>query len=221
MISFETLWPVYERARKRHIAERRTLQDSFEREMLAEYFRRHPRRRKNPGHDHKDYYPLEQSYRPSFQAWADGQFATQDKIEKRLKKILGRLARDYKPRTTKEPTRFYLGYGGMYSTQGFGKDRYARNAAQQKVDHAEFYGLRAEVRPCAGDYEVVVWTDELGIEALRLKPGSSLREWVRLCWSRGVNPRVYFPHLPHGYEEKNGLDFFGNEKKETAGTSSR
>jgi len=29
-----------------------------------------------------------------------------------------------------------------------------------------------------------------------------------------VNPRVYNPMLPYGYEEKEGLDCFGHEKGE-------
>jgi len=52
---------------------------------------------------------------------------------------------------------------------------------------------------------------EVDGEVLKRLPGVPLREWVRLCWKLGANPRVYNPYLPHGYEEKNGLDFFGNE----------
>jgi len=43
------------------------------------------------------------------------------------------------------------------------------------------------------------------------RPGPTLREQVRLCWKRGVNPRVYSPFLPHGYEQSVGLDYFGGE----------
>jgi len=48
-------------------------------------------------------------------------------------------------------------------------------------------------------------------EVLKRLPGVPLREWVRLCWKLGANPRVYNPYLPHGFEEKYGLDFFGND----------
>lgn len=48
-------------------------------------------------------------------------------------------------------------------------------------------------------------------EVLKRMPGVPLREWVRLCWKLGANPRVFNPYLPHGYEEKHGLDFFGND----------
>lgn len=52
------------------------------------------------------------------------------------------------------------------------------------------------------DIEIVMRRNE------RLLP---LREWVRGCWARGCQPRVFSPHLPHGYEEQNRLDFFGGE----------
>ena len=44
----------------------------------------------------------------------------------------------------------------------------------------------------------------------------SLREWVRQCWERGVNPRVSMPFLPQSFEEENGLDFFGGDLREVA-----
>ncbi len=39
-----------------------------------------------------------------------------------------------------------------------------------------------------------------------------LVDWVQACWKRGVNPRVYDPFLPHGFEQRHGLDFHGNRK---------
>ena len=38
-----------------------------------------------------------------------------------------------------------------------------------------------------------------------------LREQVRRSWARGVNPRVFNPFLPHGYEEQEGIDYFGRD----------
>jgi hypothetical protein len=61
---------------------------------------------------------------------------------------------------------------------------------------------------------------EVDAGVLKRLPGVPLREWVRLCWKLGCNPRVYNPYLPHGYEEKNGLDFFGNDLR-TAGETKR
>jgi hypothetical protein len=158
-----------------------------------------------------------------------------------------------------------------YSSQGWGAPKYARQAAQLDVDHAQGHGVPAEIRKrmigwcatcnqdvgiydsdwnaavpdhkdqagrgCPGvafkthhgslgqsswrfvcHYEVwVSVAEDLDIEVLRLKPDIPLRETVRLCWKRGVNPRVYMPFLPHGYEEQEGLDRFGGERNR-AGT---
>lgn len=127
-----------------------------------------------------------------------------------------------------------------YHTQGFGAAKYARSSAQQAADDAIFYGLEAEVRevtvPCKrysyggwrsrGEYdstrlkfEVWVRTDPLSLRIIENKPGVPLRDWIRTCWSRGVNPRVYAPMLPAGWEEEHGLDYFGNDlwaKKDAA-----
>lgn len=105
-----------------------------------------------------------------------------------------------------------------YSSQGWGATTYARNAAEASADHYRAQGLRVEVRRRTAGRDLVyfeVWAEASADEArvARLKPGQTLREWVRMCWRRGVNPRVYNPFLPHGYEERAGLDYFGNDKR--------
>jgi len=50
-------------------------------------------------------------------------------------------------------------------------------------------------------------------EVVKRRYAFTLKERVRRCWKNGLNPRVFHPFLPHGYEEKNSLDYFGNEKK--------
>ncbi len=111
-----------------------------------------------------------------------------------------------------------------YRSQGYGCAKYTREAAQDYVHHAARHGVRGEVRDVAlaqrtdltdlshCDVYVLVAGDR-DVALLHDKPDDvPLREWVRLCWKRGVNPRVYNPYLPHGYEEQNGLDFFGGER---------
>ena len=128
-----------------------------------------------------------------------------------------------------EPRAFTRIYGSSYSTQGFGAQRYAQNSAELQADRCRHYGIEVEVRAvgerpkCSGgpywsgacwspDYEVHAAVEsDVDVEILRRRPGPTLRESVRLCWKRGVNPRVFNPFLPHGYEERVGLDFFGNE----------
>lgn len=121
-------------------------------------------------------------------------------------------------------------YTGSYSSQGPGAENYARNSAEASADVARFHGVEVEVRRVEGPpYPSYDWmgrpytyrsvhfevlaavAGEVDVEILRRLRGLPLREQVRLCWKRGVNPRVYNPFLPHGYEEKVGLDYFGGE----------
>lgn len=68
--------------------------------------------------------------------------------------------------------------------------------------------------------DFVVWTnaDPVTVEALHHKDGMTLRDAVKFCWKNGANARVIFPMLPEGYEEKVGIDYFGNDvsKRRTA-----
>ena len=117
--------------------------------------------------------------------------------------------------------------GNSYHTQGYGANTYARGDALDKAAHASAHGLITEVReiakrrdsgsgpfPGIGDvctYGVFANTTEAGWEMVTRRPPLPLREWVRQCWANHVNPRVYMPFLPHGYEESEGLDFLGGE----------
>lgn len=119
---------------------------------------------------------------------------------------------------------------GTYHTQGYGAIGYARTDAQMLADKAAYHGLVAEVRPGERRYltdayghgmdhqtfEVWANTDATGWAMLSRRESVPLRESVRLCWKRGVNPRVYWPFLPHGYEEREGLDYFGNDLRHPA-----
>lgn len=105
-------------------------------------------------------------------------------------------------------------YKSTWSTQGFGDVTYARNAAQQEVDRIEANGYTGTIRECGnGQFEILVNVETLDDwTILKRKPGPSLAEWIRRCWKRGVNPRVYSPFLPHGLEEKLGINFQGDYK---------
>lgn len=116
-------------------------------------------------------------------------------------------------------TRLRRIYESTYRSQGMGAETYARNAAEMDADRARFHGVPTEVRRVMTNrhklvmYEVWAAVDKVNAALLKIKPGPTLKEAVRLCWKRGVNPRVYNPFLPHGYEEQNNLDYFGNEVK--------
>jgi hypothetical protein len=112
---------------------------------------------------------------------------------------------------------------GAYRSSDCGSGAYAKGSAEAALDQAEFYGINGRVElvesPGVLDPKYkhrtfvtkVLVESDLDIAILKRKPGVSLREWVRRCWKRGLQPRVYNAFLPHGYEEKNGLDYFGNE----------
>lgn len=110
-----------------------------------------------------------------------------------------------------------------YRSTSRGAD-YARVGATVVAEGLKGLGVQVSVEPTwwsdeakaakeepAGYSVVALVEDELDGEVLKRLPGVPLREWVRLCWKLGANPRVYNPYLPHGYEEREGLDFFGND----------
>lgn len=109
---------------------------------------------------------------------------------------------------------------GDYRSQGYGALRYAEGSVQLVADVARAEGfvdgvdlvvLRVPYAPGEGYLAAVRVQDALDAEILRRSPPLPLREQVRLCWARGVNPRVFSPWLPHGYEEQAGLDHFGRD----------
>lgn len=53
--------------------------------------------------------------------------------------------------------------------------------------------------------------EDLDVRVLQARAyeGVPLDEFVRRCWARAWNPRVLDPFLPHGLEEKIGLDYQG------------
>ena len=130
-------------------------------------------------------------------------------------------AQSLKPNKTDSFVLFDRVSSGMYSTQGFGAISYAKRAAQAKGDIAAANDIEFEIRTTnqhrtSGpfgqdwcDFEVWVKTDEVGVEILKRKQIPFV-EIIRLSWKRGGQPRVNYPFLPYGYEEQNGIDYFGN-----------
>lgn len=167
--------------------------------------------------------PNRDALHDSFQARADMLYQEHQRQVQEIDATLDRLAATIPVRTC-EPTRKVLTVSASsYSSQGYGASRYAEQHAQMVADTARYHGLTAEVKPEGParsdprwrigyqDYAVWVNTDEDGWELLEHKPDIPLKEWVRLCWKRQVNPRVYNPWLPPDLEERLGLDHFGHE----------
>ncbi len=107
-----------------------------------------------------------------------------------------------------------------YNSQGFSALHYAEGSVQLTADVARAEGfvdgvdlvvLRVPYYGESAWLAAVRVESDLDADIIRRSPPPSLREQVRLCWKRGVNPRVFNPFLPHGYEEQAGLDYFGRD----------
>jgi hypothetical protein len=103
-----------------------------------------------------------------------------------------------------------------YRSQGFGADKCSWCAADFYLEEFRRQDYPNRVRQ-EGEGSAAVWIAEVelepaGLEIVRCRPGQlPLREWVRLCWKHGCQPRVFYPWLPADFEAENGLDYFGGE----------
>lgn len=158
-------------------------------------------------------------YKPRFHERADALYHELG----RLKKLLDELAPLAELRRGDEWHHLDSRRAGDYPSQGYGALKYAEGSVQLVADVARVEGfvdgvdLVVLTSATGGEYndDVVIAAvrvaDAVDAEILRRCPPPSLREQVRLCWKRGINPRVFSPWLPHGYEEREGLDFFGRD----------
>lgn len=107
-------------------------------------------------------------------------------------------------------TLFAVVQSDSYRSQGFGMNKYAQADAQDHLDKAVAYGLKAEMRKVKTyegrdtcgfsftyyDFEIWVSTTDIGVEILARKPDKeTLVEWVAKCDRQCVSPRVMLPFL--------------------------
>jgi len=97
-----------------------------------------------------------------------------------------------------------------FSTQPC-KESYAKGAAKVTMLGLQKDGATVKVDFVTDRYEVFIQGDETDVAILRYRPGLTSKEWVKACWGAQINPRVLNPYIPYGFEEKNGLDYFGGE----------
>ncbi len=104
-------------------------------------------------------------------------------------------------------------------------EKYARAMADQDADHVRRFvsaevvetNRKTDTYPGIGysythvEFQVMACCDAIGCEILPRKEKPPLRDFVRNCWARGVNPRVINPWIPANYEKENDLDYFGRE----------
>lgn len=116
-------------------------------------------------------------------------------------------------RTPEQWTIYRWHYAGTYRSQGYGADKYMQNAIESDKDHLRQYIDEADmkVEDAPGGKNVLVCYSKVGVQILQRRPLPNMRTIVKNMLKRGSNPRVYYPFLPHGYEAKVGLDYFGND----------
>ena len=187
--------------------------------------RAHPRRKAaqlDPAQPWKIRNSFPELYQSTFARLLPDYQAQQARREARL--VALRAARDAMaetalPEITATETVAHRGCSGDYWSQGFAATKYAEAAARRVMDSLESLGIpcRLESSDSGERYDhgirnfhftVLANTDEAGVDLAKRKP-IDLVERVRLFWKRGVNPRVDMPFLPYGFEESNGLDYFG------------
>jgi len=153
--------------------------------------------------------------------------AEYEREKERLDTIIVRIVGLLEPRAGDVPLEIFDVWVQTYRSQGFGAVKYAESKADMIAMEAanatggkvatrveKVYSEKGSGGPMEEPISFKVLAhvkDESDIVLIGLKPHWPLREAVRQCWSRGVNPRVYNPGLPHGYEESEGLDFFGRD----------
>lgn len=189
-----------------------------------------PRKRKVPKFFELDTPGLE-AEQNQWQARADALFARYQSAKDRWTNELKQAAEGLEVRPGDTWNKADERHSSSYRSQGYGAETYAKGSAESAADFYRALGLEVEIRSQyrkyegarqwpfgSTTYEVWVKADPQTIEICEYKPAISLREQVRLCWARGVQPRVFMPNLPVGFEEKNGLDYFGNDLRLTAAT---
>lgn len=197
-----------------------SINEGFKAEREAIYKEKYPRRK----------FDLEKAmvepwFDGVYEKWktkADALNAERDAFKKMAEEYLKAAAEVTEVPTSDEMIEISRVSGGMWHTQGYGANRYAMGSALSDADKAEYHGLRTEVRTIEKEkadrwgisyetYGVYANTTQAGLALLDYKESPPLREQVRLSWKRGTNPRVNMPFLPHGYEEQEGIDYFGND----------
>lgn len=60
-------------------------------------------------------------------------------------------------------------------------------------------------------FDVWAHVTEIDLPIVRKKTGLPMPKLVKAAWGLGVNPRVYWNFLPHGYEAEHGFDMMGRD----------
>lgn len=111
-------------------------------------------------------------------------------------------------------------YIDSYNTQP-AAEKYARVRLELYAAELGAAGVRHETKRHDSNglpyFVLYAFVEEADVAILKARDGLPLPELVRLAWEKGVNPRVYWPSLPFGFEQRHGFDQFG--RKTAARTS--
>jgi len=222
---FEKLLHEHDAACIRHTNTRALWGNAFKRECEKAYKKAFPRRKFTMPKSRDQNPEVHTEIYDRWQALATALYEKQDARIEKLKTTISEMALALKAPVTEELSFFRSSDTYAYNSQGWGASKYARNAAEAILDRVRAMGHEGEIREVnhknkKGEvyntaYQVWINTTSLGVILLKEQPFDvDLVEWVRKCWKRGVNPRVYNPFLPVGFEEKHGLNYFGGYKDE-------
>lgn len=96
-----------------------------------------------------------------------------------------------------------------FRTQGMGADHYRRGWGEVWAELIRARGVPAEVVHTQDETQVWLPLNDLQTDAVRCWP-DSVRLYLKACWSRALNPRVFL-FLPHGLEERYGVTYQGGD----------
>lgn len=143
-----------------------------------------------------------------------------DKIN-HVDSVLNSLSGELEIAKKENPILYHTTYTTTYNSQGFGANKYSRNAAEMYLLKAKLYGIDGEIREVLefkGEYqdyfrfEVWIKTDEIGTEILRRKEEPPIKEVFRFLLKNGTSPYVYYPFASdRNLIEELGLDWYGND----------
>lgn len=193
-------------------------QERLDQDLIVAWMRAFPRKKKVPKLDKLREW---EGYKPLFEKASESFREQKAKVKAKKEKIQEQILNlGIKPLPGDKEVEFAYTKSSMYSTQGWGADSYAKNRIDLDADDVRYHNIPFRIdqeKSPSGNttYRLIISVEDETLDTLLLKmlPGPTLVDAVRMCWARGANPRVYWPFLPHGFEEKHGMDRWGRMKE--------
>ena len=131
------------------------------------------------------------------------------KAKKELnEKDLELFARGFTPEKQSKKFLLKISEAWAYHTQGWGANKYARQALNEDIKFLEILGFECEVKTVnqhntGGQFssyheDYQLWANITEFDFYLLKKSGkfiSVLNWAFLCWKSGTNPKVYFQFL--------------------------